>query len=80
MSAKDAEFPTIGKWMRAQFGDPPCRKTATELRRDAAEFQRLSANALHMAHRVEMWEESRRAALYGINAAAAIASVRKGRK
>ena len=80
MSAKDAEFPTIGKWMRAQFGKRPGKFSAEQLRRQATSLEQDAMVLREQAARVDLWEESRRAALYGINAAAAIASVRKGRK
>lgn len=77
-AAKD-EFPTINAWMRAQFGRRPSRLSAEQLRRKAASLEQDAEMLRREARRVDEWEAARNAALYGINAAASIRSV-KGAK
>ena len=79
MSATRDEFPTINAWLKAQFGRRPSRFSAEQLRRKATALEQESEVYRREAQRVDLWEESRRAALYGINAADSIRSV-KGAK
>lgn len=79
MPATKEGFPTINAWLKAQFGKRPSRFSAEQLRRKATGLEQEAEVYRREAQRVDLWEASRRAALYGINAADSIMSV-KGAK